>query len=97
MPEKALPTLPSFTRKAELEWLLVLSTRRGWTALSVAVLALAGWLVVGRAGSPGSPPGWGLALLSVGSGLVWLRTQQLIFRVRRLLCRPVRWSELLGI
>lgn len=86
-------TLP--TEKAKLEWELVISTRRCWTALSVMILAAVGSVLLGRVS--GGPVLRGLAVSLVGvtvaAAAVWFRAQQLVVRLHRSLERPLAWRQ----
>lgn len=85
------------TNVANLEWLLVINTRRSWTAVSVMVLALAGLVLFGRhVGRASSLLGCAATGLAVASGVVWLHAQQNIVRLHRSLARPIQWTHLLG-
>lgn len=83
------------SERAKLEWLLVLSTRRCWTALSVMVLAAVGLLVLPRVGKGMLLP---LAVALAGattiSGVVWFRAQHLVLRLHR--CLGGRGAHLLS-
>jgi hypothetical protein len=88
------PTKPP-TEKAKLEWELVISTRRCWTALSVMILAAVGSVLLGRLA--GGPVQRGLALslagVTVAAAAVWFRAQQLVLRLHRSLERRVAWRQ----
>ena len=79
------------------EWLLVVSTRRSWTALSVMVLSAAGWVLLGQhRGTVPLPFACALGALTLASGVIWVRAQQTVFSIRRSLARPAQWNQLLG-
>ena len=57
---------------AELLWTRVNLVRRAWTYLSVTVMSLASWLLVGLGCGADSPLFWPLSLLSLGAAGMWL-------------------------
>ncbi len=63
----------------------MIQLRRGWTAISVAVLAATGWATLGRISGPValSPPGLAFAFAALIAGLVWVRAQHTIRGIRR--------------
>jgi hypothetical protein len=83
--------------KKNLEWLLVVNTRRCWTALSVAVLSAVSLVLLTRyRGGFQLPMGFTLGTLTVASGTIWFRAQQAILSTRRALGRHYEWKQLLG-
>jgi drug/metabolite transporter (DMT)-like permease len=90
------PTSPeSGTDPGHLEWLLVASTRHSWTALSVTILAAAGWALLGRyRGYFFTPMGFAFAALALLSGAAWIHAQRRVLALHRSLSRPLPWSRL---
>jgi len=76
----------------DLDWLLVLLTRRNWTSLSFTVFSAFLWTLVSSSGtSLTSSLWWLLALSTIGGLSVWLWTRQRISKVNGFLSdRPLK-------
>jgi hypothetical protein len=69
---------------AELNWEMVVLSRRSWTALSVAIMALMGWALFLKAqGRLTSPWGWSFVLVAGISGTLWIQMQHSMSQIRR--------------